>query len=288
MALSGEWWSEVSKGSNSAFAFEINEKLDDIQTEFQHIEIYSTKGFGNLMVIDGCIMLTQRDNFIYHEMISHTAMFTHPDPKRVLIIGGGDCGTLREVLKHPGVQTVQQIDIDEQVTRMAEKYFPELCDSNDDPRAELMFIDGIQWIRDAADCSYDLIIVDSTDPVGPAEGLFSRPFFEQCHRVLDSSGMLIQQSESPLFHMDIIKGMYKAMREGGFVDNMTFFFPQCTYPSGWWSTTLACKDTPVTGFREQDAEAKPFQTKYYNAAIHRAAMAAPEFFYPEIMKSLDS
>ncbi|MDH5544196.1 MAG: polyamine aminopropyltransferase [Gammaproteobacteria bacterium] len=288
MTLSGDWWSEVSKISNSAFAFEINEKLEDIQTEFQHIEIFSTKGFGNLMVIDGCIMLTQRDNFIYHEMISHTALFSHPNPRRVLIIGGGDCGTLREVLKHSEVETVQQIDIDEQVTRMAEKHFPELCESNDDPRAELMFIDGVQWIKDAADASYDLIIVDSTDPVGPAEGLFSKPFFEQCMRVLDSNGMLIQQSESPLIHMDILKGMYKAMRGGGFVDTMTFFFPQCTYPSGWWSTTLACKDRPISEFREKDAEAKTFSTQYYNAAIHRAAMAAPEFFYPEIMKSLDS
>lgn len=288
MSLSGNWWSEVSEISNSAFSFEIEEKLHEVQTEFQKIEIYKTKGFGNLMVIDGYIMLTQRDNFIYHEMISHPALFSHPNPERVLIIGGGDCGTLREVLKHPGVKKVEQIDIDEQVTRMAELYFPELCDSNDDPRAELMFIDGIQWVKDAADASYDVIIVDSTDPVGPAEGLFSQPFFEQCLRVLDKNGMLIQQSESPLFHMDILKGMYKAMRGGGFVDTMTFFFPQCSYPSGWWSTTLTCKDAEIKGFREEDAQNKSFETRYYNAAIHRAAMAAPEFFYPEIRKSLDS
>ena len=288
MSLKGNWFTEVHEDAKSAFSYEITQKLHEVQSEFQKIEVFETKGFGNLMVIDGYIMLTQRDNFIYHEMISHTALFSHPDPKRVLIIGGGDCGTLREVLKHPGVEQVQQIDIDEQVTRLSETYFPELCDSNDDPRAELMFIDGIQWVKDAQDASYDLIIVDSTDPVGPAEGLFSKPFFEQCFRVLDKNGMLIQQSESPLYHMHLLKDMYKVMRGGGFVDTKTFFFPQCSYPSGWWTTTLTCKDALIDGFRVEDAQNKSFSTQYYNAGIHRGAMAAPEFFYPEIKKSLDS
>jgi spermidine synthase len=282
MSLEGNWFTEKCDAGRLAFSLQYEEKLHDEQSEFQRIEVYATKGFGNLMVIDGYVMLTQRDNYIYHEMITHPALFTHPNPERVLIIGGGDCGTLREVLKHPGVKKAEQIEIDERVTRISEKYFPELCESNDDPRARLMFIDGIQWVREAEDKSYDVIIVDSTDPIGPAEGLFSKPFFAQCHRILDDNGLIIQQSESPLLHMELISGIYEAMRGGNFVDVMSFFFPQCSYPSGWWTTTMACKDNAITGFREEAAENKTFETRYYNAAMHRAASTAPNFFYQEL------
>ena len=136
-------------------------------------------------------MVSTRDNFFYHEMISHPALYTHPNPKRVWIIGGGDCGTLREVLKHPSVEHAVQIDIDERVTRLAEIYFPELCESNDDPRAELKFIDGIKWVKEAAPDSVDMIIVDSTDPVGPAEGLFSDEFYRDCFNCLSENGMIV-------------------------------------------------------------------------------------------------
>jgi len=284
MALDENWFTEVSESDGSAFSLKIKQKLHEEQSEYQKIEIYDTEKFGHLMVIDGCTMVSTRDNFIYHEMMSHPVLFSHPDPRRVLIIGGGDCGTLREVLKHPGVEQVHQIDIDERVTRLSEIYFPELCESNDDPRAELMFIDGIKWVHDAAEDSYDVIIIDSTDPVGPAEGLFSRKFYQQCFRILGENGMVIQQSESPLFHMDILRGMYEEIREAGFIDSLTLFFPQCIYPSGWWSATIACKDNVISGFRTDDSENKPFATQYYNVGIHQAALSAPEFFYPELMK----
>ncbi|NCC27183.1 MAG: polyamine aminopropyltransferase, partial [Gammaproteobacteria bacterium] len=132
------WFSEVAAADGAAFSLRIAEKRHAEQTPYQHIEIYATEGFGNLMVIDGCTMLSTRDNFLYHEMMSHPALFTHPDPKRVCIIGGGDCGTLREVLKHAGVEQAVQIDIDERVTRLAEIYFPELTSSNGDARAQLL------------------------------------------------------------------------------------------------------------------------------------------------------
>ena len=283
MSLDENWYTEIAAESGSAFSLKVKRKLHEEQSPYQRIEIFETAGFGNLMTIDGLVMLTQRDNFIYHEMITHPALFTHPDPKRVLIIGGGDCGTLREVLKHPDIERVDMVEIDERVTRLAEQYFPELCESNNDPRANIRFEDGIKWVQDAADGAYDIIIVDSTDPVGPAEGLFNKPFYEQCRRILGPNGIVIQQSESPLFHMKILKGMYQAIRDAGHVDVLTLFFPQCSYPSGWWSTTMACKDSPLTGFREEAAENKSFPTRYYNAAMHRGAMAAPEFFYPEIM-----
>lgn len=278
MSLGKNWFSEICETDGSAFSLKITQKLHEEQTEYQKIEIYETEKFGNLMVIDGFVMLSQRDNFFYHEMMSHPVMFTHPDPKTVLIIGGGDCGTLQAILKHPNVKTVQQIDIDESVTRLSEMYFPELCTSNNDSRAELMFIDGIQWVKDASEASYDIIIVDSTDPVGPAEGLFSLPFYEQCFRVLRKDGILVQQSESALFHMGILKDMYRAMTDAGFNSQSTLFFPQSVYPSGWWSATMTAKNGDLTKFRQVDAKSKTFETEYYNAAIHQAALAMPEFF----------
>jgi spermidine synthase len=210
-------------------------------------------------------------------MMSHPALFTHPDPKRVLIIGGGDCGTLHEVLKHKSVELAEQVELDERVTRVAEKFFPELCESNNDPRAKLHFTDGIKWVADAKPGTYDVIIVDSTDPVGPAAGLFSETFYKNCLKALRPNGVVVGQSESPLFHADLIRSVQKSFRVAGFRDVATLFFPQCTYPSGWWSATMACKDGTVAQFRAKDSAAKGFATRYYNHEIHAAALARPEF-----------
>jgi len=272
-----EWFTEQVPGAESAFSLKIKQKLHEEQSEFQHLEIYETETFGNLMVIDGCTMVSTRDNFFYHEMMSHPALYTHPNPKRVWIIGGGDCGTLREVLKHPSVEHAVQIDIDERVTRLAEIYFPELCESNNDSRAELKFIDGIKWVKDAAPGSVDIIIVDSTDPVGPALGLFSDEFYRDCFNCLSDNGMVVQQSESALYHLKLIGEMRISMSSAGFGYLQTLFFPQCLYPSGWWSATIASK-TALTTFREQDSTNKPFETVYYNVDIHKASLAQPEFF----------
>jgi spermidine synthase len=231
------------------------------------------------MVLDGCTMLSQRDNFIYHEMMTHPALFSHPAPERVAIIGGGDCGSLREVLKHACVKQVWQIDIDERVTRNAEIYFPELCESNNDPRAELLFIDGIKWMEQAAPGSLDIVIVDSTDPVGPAKGLFGEAFYTTCLRALGKNGLLIQQSESPLVHAEsIIYPMHATMRDAGFGASKTLFFPLPIYPTGWWSATIAGKQNRIEFVRKADAEKQAFTTDYYNSAIHEAAFVEPDFF----------
>ncbi|MDP2904518.1 MAG: polyamine aminopropyltransferase [Methylovulum sp.] len=272
-----QWFTEQVPGAETAFSLKIKQKLHEEQSPFQHLEIYETETFGNLMVIDGCTMVSTRDNFFYHEMMSHPVLFTHPEPKRVWIIGGGDCGTLREVLKHPIVEHAVQIDIDERVTRLAEIYFPELCESNNDPRADLKFIDGIKWVKDAAPNSVDIIIVDSTDPIGPAEGLFGVAFYRDCYNCLSEHGILIQQSESALYHIKLIREMRDAMCNSGLSHLQTLFFPQCLYPSGWWSATIAGK-TALSAFREQDCANKTFDTTYYNVDIHKAAMAQPEFF----------
>ena len=278
MTLDDNWFTEICNESGTAFSLKINQKLHEEKTQFQTIAIYDTEKFGNLMVIDGFTMVSSRDNFLYHEMMSHPVLFTHPDPRNVVIIGGGDCGTLREVLKHPGVAEARLIEIDQRVTQLSEQYFPELCESNNDPRAEISFIDGIQWMADAPANSIDIIIVDSTDPIGPAEGLFGEAFYRDCVRVLSGNGILVQQSESPLVHQNIIGDMYKAMKSAGFNERATLNFPQCIYPTGWWSATMASVSTPLNEFRKQAANEKGFETTYYNAEIHQGALAAPEFF----------
>ena len=276
MPDTNQWFTETSDATGSGFALRVRGKLHEEQSQYQKIEIYETTDWGNLMVIDDCIMLTSRDNFLYHEMMSHPALFTHPDPKRVVIIGGGDCGTLREVLKHPGVESVTQIDIDERVTRLSEQYFPELCESNDDPRAELLFIDGIKWMQQAETASIDVIIVDSTDPVGPGEVLFSEAFYRACNDALRPDGLIVQQSESPLLHHELLKRMHADMGSAGFAATRTLQFPQPVYPSGWWSATMATKMTAWPAARYAEME-KIAPMRYFNRAIFDACFALPTF-----------
>jgi spermidine synthase len=275
MTAESKWFFEHFDSAGTAFGLRLKRKIEEVQTPWQHIEMWETDTFGYLMTIDGCTMVTSRDNFLYHEMMSHPVLLTHASPKNVVIIGGGDCGTLREVLRHPEVEKVTQIDIDEQVTRLSEKYFPELCASNSDPRAELLFIDGVKWIQEQPDASVDVLIVDSTDPVGPAAGLFHADFFRHCHRILRDGGLLVQQSESPLLHADtIIRDLHVNMKEAGFTSTATLPFPQPVYPSGWWSCTLAGKGCDTRQFREPAAA---LDTRYYTSGVHQGALATPPF-----------
>ena len=281
--MSTSWLHENFEHTGSAFGLRITRKLEEVQSPFQKIEMYESTDWGNVMLIDGAMMVTTRDNFFYHEMMAHAPLFTHANPRNVVIIGGGDCGTLREVLRHPGVMTAVQCDIDEQVTRMAEKYFPELCESNNDPRATIMFDDGIAYMANAAAESIDVIIVDSTDPVGPAEGLFNQAFYENCRKALRPDGLLVQQSESPLALMHLILEMRAAMRAAGFHDFRVLPFPQPCYPTGWWSCLIASKQSrDLTLFRKAGAAAKSFETHYYTADVHQGALAMP----PLLQKAL--
>jgi len=274
MTLDRHWFSEPLAGEGVAFSLQVTGKLHDEHTPWQHIEVYGTTRWGHLLVIDGCVMLTARDNFLYHEMMAHPALATHPAPRDVLVIGGGDCGTLREVLRHPELRRAVQVDIDEAVTRAAERFFPELTASNDDPRAELRFEDGVAYLRSAPAGSFDVVIIDSTDPVGHAAGLFGAPFLADVHRVLRSPGVLVQQSESPLLHgQSVIRPLHAALAEAGFASRATLHFPVPSYPSGWWSCTLAVRGLEVDRFRAL----QPAGLQYYSPAIHRAALTPPAF-----------
>lgn len=277
------WFSEECTECGTALSWEIHEKIHEEYTFFQKIEVYSTKGFGNLMAIDGFVMLTERDHFIYHEMLAHCTLFSHADPAYVVIVGGGDCGTLREVVKHTCVKKITQVEIDERVTRLAEKYFPALCETNDDPRIELVFEDAIQWMRNVEDGAFDVIIVDSTDPIGAAKGLFSTAFYQDCRRALKVGGLLCQQSEAPLVHFEtIIAPMRARMFEAGFRATRLCHFPQPSYPTGWWTATIASKDGQVSFAREHVARQHIFPTRYYNYAIHRASLATPQFLLSKL------
>lgn len=275
MTLDQNWFTEAAKGH--AMSLQISEKIHEEQSAYQKIEVYQTSTFGRLLTLDGLTMLTSRDNFVYHEMMSHPALFNHPNPKDVAIVGGGDCGTLKEVLKHETINSVTQIELDERVTRVSEQYFPELCDSNDDPRATLLFEDAIAWMQDAPAASLDVIILDTTDPVGQAARLFAEPFYRDCRNALREGGIVVAQSESPLLDLEIVIAIRREMNKAGYAQMQTIQFPTVTYPSGWWTATLARKDQPFGDFREQMARHKPFDTRYYNAEIHRACGALPQF-----------
>jgi len=275
--LDDTWYTEQWAGEGSAISLALKDKIHDVQSAYQRVEVFETTRFGKLMTLDGLVMVTERDEFVYHEMLVHPAMFTHANPKRVLIIGGGDCGTLREVLRHDSVQQVDMVELDPAVTEAAALHFPTLHAASFDPRARLYFQDGIAWVADAEPGSYDVILIDSTDPVGPAQGLFSVDFYRNCQRALASGGVLAAQSESPLFHADLIRAMQRDLKSAAFADVATVDFPQCTYPSGWWSVTLGARDGSASAFRGEANARPPFATRYYNAARHRGALAPAQF-----------
>lgn len=275
--LDDTWYTEQWAGEGGAISLELKEKIHDFQSPYQRVEVFETTRFGKLMTLDGLVMVTERDEFVYHEMLAHPALFTHAGPKRVLIIGGGDCGTLREVIKHDSVEQVDMVELDQAVTDATAAHFPTLHAATFDPRARLYFQDGIAWVADAEPGSYDVILIDSTDPVGPAQGLFSVDFYRNCHRALATGGVLAAQSESPLFHADLIRAMRRDLKAAGFNDVATVDFPQCTYPSGWWSVTLGARDGSATAFRGEDAAEPPFASRYYHAARHRGALTPARF-----------
>ncbi|PWB68536.1 spermidine synthase [candidate division GN15 bacterium] len=269
------WYSELHEGL-SGFTVKIDRVVESLQSDFQRIDILETKDFGRLLVLYGSLMAADRDNNAYNEMITHVPLFTHPNPKRALIIGGGDCGALTEILKHPEVQECVMCEIDKMVVEVSKKYFPYLTTGADDPRAKLVFQDGKEYIVNGKD-KFDVIMLDLSDPVGPAEELFQEPFYRNVYNRLNDDGILVAQSESPFFNQRSVKGIYANLKAVfPSVHMYTCFMP--IYPSAYWSFAFCSKKYhPIKDFDRARWDRLKLKTRYYNADIHTAAFALPEF-----------
>ncbi|MEX0844940.1 MAG: polyamine aminopropyltransferase [Balneolaceae bacterium] len=266
---------------NTGLTIGLKKLLFSEQTEYQLVEVYETDTWGNLMTIDGMVMLSEMDEFVYHEMVAHPVMFAHSKPEKILIIGGGDGGTAREVLKHSSVKQVDMVEIDEAVVRASKEYFPGVG-AWDDDRLNVLFEDGIAFVK-AAKSEYDVIIVDGSDPVGPAEGLFEKDFFQFCFDALKNDGVLSAQTESPWvkeYHKSI-KKVFDALNEVFFESDMYLgFIP--LYPAGMWSFAYASKGINVQSDEvlarvEQGLSKFGDELKYYNKNVHQGAFALPNF-----------
>jgi spermidine synthase len=258
----------------------LREVLYSETSAFQRVEVFETDILGRALALDGAVMFTEFDEFVYHEMIAHPALSLLHDARRVLIIGGGDGGAAREALRHPDIETLDLVDIDEMVAEVARRFFPNVSSSLSDPRLALHIQDGRAFVEEAKG-DYDLIVVDSTDPFGVAEALFSRGFYESCRRLLAPKGILVAQSESPFdpSQRDVVEKVSRSFREI-FPIAATYLAFIPTYATGMWSFTLASKR--LHPLRDYDGEGagkrlKGFGLKYYNPEIHRAAFALPTF-----------
>ena len=274
------WFTE--RDDKIALSLKHDGKLYDVQSDFQKVAVYKTQAYGNMLTLDGMVMTTEVDEYVYHEMITHVPLLTHPNPKRVLIIGGGDGGTAREVLKHEGLEEVVMVEIDDKVIEASKMHLPTIAQSLDHPKLNLIVDDGIKYVNDAADGSFDLVIVDSTDPVGPAEGLFSVDFYKEVYRILTADGIMITQSESPRFNSKVFKEIYQTYRGIFGQDQVHCYLAYIpTYPTGMWSFSYSSKGAahPMKqkSKEEIDAFVKAARLKYYNAEMHQASFALPTF-----------
>lgn len=268
-----EMWFNEKESDSLHVQHRVMQVLFQGRSQYQEIAVIDTVEFGRMLVLDGITQLSVRDEFVYHEMLAHVPLFTHPNPENVLVIGGGDGGTVREILKHPQVKRVHLVEIDRQVLEVCREYLPELASSFDDPRVTVHVADGIQFVRQQH-CSFDAILVDSTDPLGPSEGLFTARFYADAADALREEGVLALQSESPFFTPELVQDVYCAVR-ASFADVRLYMATVPTYSLAPWSFTLASKSS----LEGRDFRQAPdsLQTKYYSPEIHRACFALPPY-----------
>lgn len=266
-----ELWVTEYQTPALGFTCKASETLRVEQTAFQHLSVVYTEQFGKMLLLDGMVQTTEKDEFVYHEMISMIALNAHPQPQNVLVIGGGDGGALREVVRHPAVARGTLVEIDERVIQASRDFFPEHSCSFNNSKAQLIVADGIQFIKDHT-AAFDVVIVDSTEPVGPAQQLFSPAFYESVFKALKDDGMLVVQSESPFFNKDVIKMAYGGIKQF-FPITKLYLAAIPTYPSGLWSFTIGSKrydpEVPVHNVN--------LDYKYYTPEIHQAAFKLPAF-----------
>ncbi len=273
------WYSENHQ-EDTKFSIKVKEHIHSEKSDFQQIDFFTSDTFGTFFTLDGLMMVTEKDEFIYHDMITHIPMAVNPSIKNVLIIGGGDGGTAREVLRYASIEHVDMVEIDERVVRLCQKYLSQTaCKLDNDPRLTLHFEDGLKFVQDAPAGTYDLILVDSTDPIGPGEGLFTYEFYNNCLRVLSEDGILINQHESPYYasYAHEMKRSHSKIKET-FPIAQVYQFHMPTYPSGHWLFGFASKKyDPIKDLKATEWEALGLQTKYYNTDLHRGAFMLPSY-----------
>lgn len=269
------WYSEKYT-KDVKFSMRINEHLYTCQSDYQRIDVMESYEFGKVLILDGVIMLTERDEFIYHEMITHVPMAVNPNIKKVLVIGAGDGGTVNQLVRYPTIEHLDVVEIDEKVVEVCRQYFNQIASSFDDPRVHLYFKDGLKFVRKMED-EYDLIIVDSTDPFGPGEGLFTKEFYGNCYKALKKDGILVNQHESPYYKEDA-KAMIKAHQrvQSVFEISKVYQVHIPTYPSGHWLFGFASKTLDpiqdVSKWNDLNIE-----TLYYNTNLHNGCFALPTY-----------
>ena len=272
-----ELWFSENHSDGARFSIKIKEHLYSGKSDFQKIDIFDSFDFGKILVLDGLVMLTEKDEFIYHEMITHIPMAINPNIKNILVIGAGDGGTVNQLVKYDNIEKIDVIEIDELVVEKCKEYFPMLTKGFDDKRVSIKFQDGLKFVRKANNF-YDLIIVDSTDPFGPGEGLFAKEFYGNCYNALNENGILVNQHESPFY--DEYKDMITKTHQ-----RISSFFPITeiyqahipTYPSGHWLFGFASKKYIHNEIKEKEWKEKNIDCKYYNIELHKGCFALPNY-----------
>ena len=268
-----EMWLKEMQLENTAMTYKIKETLVRRKTEYQDLAIVDTEDFGRMLVLDGIVQTTIKDEFVYHEMITHIPLNTHPNPKKVLVVGGGDGGAIREIIRNPKVEKVVLCEIDGAVIEECIKYLPEISCGLDDAKCEIFVGDGIQYVKDHKS-EFDIIIVDSTDPFSIAEGLFGGNFYKDIFEALTEDGIFIAQTETPFFLPDTVKKVFNDAKSNFPITKM-FMAAIPTYPGGYWSFTIGSKkydpsNVDITKIPEMD-------TKYYTPRLHNAAFVLPRY-----------
>lgn len=282
-----DFWFSEQHTPNVKLSIRVDKQLYSGKSEFQRIDVFESVEFGRFLALDGYMMLTEKDEFIYHEMITHVPMAVHPHVERVLVIGAGDGGVIRELVQYPEIKHIDMVEIDPLVVEVCRKYLPGTACRLDDPRVDLHYEDGLRFVR-FRENEYDLIIVDSTDPFGPGEGLFTREFYGNCYKALKEDGILINQHESPFYPEDAA-ACQKAHRNivGSFPISKVYQAHIPTYPSGHWLFGFASKKYhPLRDLDEVRWNMRGIRCKYYTTMLHKGAFYIPAYV-EEMLKSVE-
>lgn len=273
-----EFWYTEEHTKDVRFSIKVNKQLFTGQSDFQRVDIFESDEFGKFLTIDGLMMVTEKDEFIYHDMIVHVPMATNPKAKKVLVIGGGDGGTVRELTRYDSLEQIDMVEIDEMVVNASKEFLPITSEKLDDPRVNLYIEDGIKFVKNTKE-KYDIILIDSTDPIGPGEGLFSVDFYKDCYNILTEDGIMVNQNESP-YYPTTAKEMKRASKKikDIFPIAKVYQFHIPTYPSGHWLFGFASKKLdPIEDFDKDAWEKFGLETKYYNTDIHVGAFMLPSY-----------